>query len=144
MAEAENSTGSAPEPKRKSRWGKLRTEKEFQRLRQEGLAWSGKRVVVRVAANGLNEARLGIVTSKRLGNAVKRNRARRLVREAARRLVDRFPTGWDVVVIARGPAVNSSMAQVLGDLEYLLRRAGLIERPPEQTGPSTGGREFSE
>lgn len=109
-----------------SRCGKLRIESEFQRLRVEGQPWSGRLVVIRVLANQHDEVRLGIVASKRLGNAVKRNRARRLIREAMRRLCPRLRPGWDVVVIARAPILAVSMPQVEIDLEHLLRRAGLF------------------
>lgn len=122
--------------------GKLRREEEFQRLRVEGQSYSSGRMVVRVATNGAATVRFGIVTSKRLGKAVRRNRARRLIREAIRRLCSRMVSGWDVVVIARAPLLDASMPQVELDLEHVLRRAGLIARPPEEREPSTGGREF--
>jgi ribonuclease P protein component len=127
----------------RARPGKLRDEREFRRLRVEGQAWSARRVVIRVLPNGHAEVRLGIVASKRLGKAVKRNRARRLIREAMRCLGPRLAPGWDVVVIARAPILDASMPEIETDLEHLLRRAGLIARPPEPTVRSAGGREVS-
>jgi ribonuclease P protein component len=49
------------------------------------------------------EARLGIVASRRIGNAVVRNRAKRLVRETFRATRNLFTPGMDVVVIVRRP-----------------------------------------
>jgi ribonuclease P protein component len=64
--------------------------------------------------------RLGITVSKKVGNAVTRNRIRRLVREVVRVRADWLPVGRDVVVIAkRNAGAISGLAEVAGDLDRL-------------------------
>ena len=47
------------------------------------------------------ETRIGITTSKKIGNAVQRNRARRIIRAACREVGAEFPRGYDLVFVAR-------------------------------------------
>jgi ribonuclease P protein component len=60
-------------------------------------------------------ARLGIVASRKVGNAVVRNRAKRLVREAFRSSRDLFAPGTDVVVIVRRPLEASKLSDVVSE-----------------------------
>jgi ribonuclease P protein component len=96
-------------------------------------------VIIRVARASHETVRFGAVTTKRLGKAVQRNRARRLIREAMRMLCPRLQAGWDVVIIARPRLLEASAPQVQTVLEDLLRRAELFTGPPVEDGPSTGG-----
>jgi ribonuclease P protein component len=76
--------------------------------------------------NGLEHNRYGIVTSKRLGNAVQRNRARRLLREALRLLHPQLQSGYDVVVVAHPPLVGQPFADVQRILKELTFKSGLM------------------
>jgi ribonuclease P protein component len=75
--------------------------------------------------NGLDLSRVGVTASRRLGGAVPRNLAKRLLREAARRLYPQFGTGWDVMLIARSGVLKAKEPQVEEALASLLRRARL-------------------
>jgi ribonuclease P protein component len=98
-------------------------------------------LVLRATWCDSDRIRFGLVTSKRLGKAVRRNRARRLVREAIWRLCSRIRPGTDLVLVARSGILDATAQQVLGELENLASRAGLFEGPPEDR-PSTGGSTF--
>jgi ribonuclease P protein component len=67
-------------------------------------------------------ARIGLAVGAGVGNAVKRNRARRLLREAARATC--IKPGSDVVLVAKPSLVGSSLADVRAALDAALERAG--------------------
>ncbi|MFH1185777.1 MAG: ribonuclease P protein component [Chloroflexota bacterium] len=97
----------------------------------EGARWSGRsyahRLVVLVARkNETGRARVGVAAGRSVGNAVKRNRAKRLLRAAMHSLVASVPPGWDVVLIARPPLASSNYTEIREVLVTLLRRAELV------------------
>ena len=62
--------------------------------------------------NGTNQKRLGIIASKKVGNAVARNRAKRIIREVFRRNKERFQDGMDVVVVSGKPLPRIPMPEL--------------------------------
>lgn len=77
--------------------------------------------------------RLGITVTRKIGNAVTRNRIKRLVREVFRLNRNRLPEGIDLVWVAKQQAAQASFADVLEDFEALARRTDLA-RPRERSG----------
>lgn len=74
---------------------------QFNRLRREGLArWAGP-LRVAAAPNGLPHCRLGLAISRRVGPAVRRNRVKRMIREAFRLDRHDLPAGYDIAVSAK-------------------------------------------
>ena len=69
--------------------------------------------------------RVGITTSKKIGNAVQRNRARRVIREAFRPLAPEVHTGYDLVFVARGRTPFVKSTEVQAHLGRQLKAAGL-------------------
>ncbi len=119
--------GVGRERDRPVRWRevRLRRSADFDRVRREGRTWSHPLFVLIAAPNPMGVTRIGVVAGRRVGRAVARNRAKRLLREAARHLHPHLATGWDLVLIARPPILTVKGPQVEAALEELARKAGL-------------------
>jgi ribonuclease P protein component len=104
---------------------RLRRTSDVRRVYDEGQSWTHPLLVVVARPNGLDFCRVGVTASRRVGNAVARNRAKRLLREAARRLYPQFGAGWDVMLIARASILKVKEPQVEKALASLLKQAGL-------------------
>lgn len=97
---------------------------QYQQVYQFGGMWGSRLLVIRVLANGLEFSRYGFSVSKNVGNAVKRNRVRRLLKEIVR--VTPIRSGWDIVFIAHPSAVDVSYHELGKSVVRLLFRAGLL------------------
>lgn len=80
----------------------LKDNKGFQRAYKRGKSIVTPVVVAYFFQNKQNYNRIGIATSKKIGCAVKRNRAKRIIREAYAECEALFPIGYDIVFVARG------------------------------------------
>ncbi len=96
-------------------------------MRSQGRSWTHPLLVLVACPNEMGYTRLGVTASRRLGKAVTRNRARRLLREAARLSYPHIHPGWDLLLIARPALVGARQPQVQGAFESLLRQAGLFK-----------------
>jgi len=72
------------------------------------------------AGKSASDPRLGITVSKKVGNAVVRNRVKRWVRESYRKMAEPPPKGSDLVVIAKPSAASSSYRATAEELRRLL------------------------
>ena len=107
---------------------RLRRRKDFDSVFSGGRAWSNSLLVLRSLASDLPHNRFGFVTSKRVGNAVVRNRVRRRLREALRPLP--IETSWDIVVSAKTPAAKADYHELKRAVVDLLARAGILKEAP--------------
>lgn len=84
--------------------------------------------MLNAARNDLGANRFGFVAGKKVGGAVERNRARRLIREAVRLRLPSIEMGWDLVWIARAGIADKKLEAVAMSIDDLLRRARLLSR----------------
>jgi ribonuclease P protein component len=100
----------------------LRRHADFVRVYQRRRRAGDDRMLVYACENDLPYARLGLSVSRRVGNAVVRNRWKRLLREVFRRQRARLPQGVDLVVVAQ-PGVAPCLPELSTSLIRLAKKA---------------------
>jgi ribonuclease P protein component len=104
----------------------LRTA-QFKETYDQNRRWHGRHMVLFLRAAPDASLRLGVVASKKVGNAVERSRAKRRLREAFRRHRAKFTASTDdVVLVARRSVLKAPWAEVVAELLKLAAQAGLI------------------
>lgn len=103
----------------------LKLNKEFRRLYFKGSSAVHPLIVTYACKNRLGRNRIGITATKKIGKAVQRNRARRVLREAWRQLEDRFPPGYDYVLVARVRTAHVKTQEVARGLAAALKKLKL-------------------
>ncbi len=99
----------------------------FSRAYRKGRCFSGRYIALYILKNQIKtENKLGITVSKNRGNAVKRNRIKRVIREAYRVFHPFIKEGNIIVIVARQPCVDAHVSVVTSELECLLEKAALL------------------
>lgn len=101
---------------------------DFRRIYARGKSYVTPLIVVYVLKNRVGNVRVGITTSKKVGNAVLRNRSRRVIREAYRGLSSRIKNGYDLVFVARGRTPHVKSTDVGRHMEKQLFAAGILDK----------------
>jgi len=107
------------------KFGRLKRSWQFAKIYKEGGRYSNELFTIYVLPNGIQETRLGLTVTKKVGISVQRNRIKRLIREVLRSL-NGIASGSDLVIVARKSAVDLKYSQVYDSLKELLNRARLI------------------
>lgn len=113
----------------------LKRNKDFLMLYQRGKTVVSPYVVIYVRRNRLKYNRLGITAGKKVGGAVQRNRAKRVIRAAYREAAPLFPKGIDMVIVARAAIGDIKSTE----LEKFLKGQGLrrIKKSLSESGGKT-------
>ncbi len=107
---------------------RLKQARDFARARAQGRRLtSGCLILNWCAAAAEQTTRVGVITSRRVGGAVVRNRARRLLREVFRQNQRLLTGSWDIVLVARSQITQLNYQGVERDFLTALRRAGLLK-----------------
>jgi ribonuclease P protein component len=104
----------------------LRDQKDFNRVYKKGKSRGNRFTVILYRKNELGYTRTAYVASKKVGNSVKRNRARRLIRESYHSFSEKVINGYDIVFVARNNINDRSMQEVSKCLYESVRACGLI------------------
>jgi ribonuclease P protein component len=97
---------------------------QFAQVFSRGDSLANKLIVMKTLPNGLTLSRYGLSVGRRVGGAVVRNRAKRLLREIMR--LTQLKPGWDIVLITRTPAAGSRYGELEKAVKDLLGRAQLL------------------
>jgi ribonuclease P protein component len=101
------------------RRSRLLRSRDFDRTLRSGRRTSTEYLALFVSDNGLGRPRVGLAVSRKLGNAVVRNKIKRRLRELVRPLVLQAKGGRDVVIVARARAVDAEFTRLRQEIEML-------------------------
>ena len=121
-------SAQTPKPLRLARASRVTQNRDFVRIRQQGERLAQGCLVANW--NKLPEGaapKLGVVTSRKIGGAVQRTRARRLLRESFRLHQHEFTQPIEIILVARNSIAGKKFADVERDFLATLRRAGLLK-----------------
>lgn len=105
----------------------LRKEADFDNVYKRGRSVGERYVVVFYIKNHRDINRTCFLASKKVGNSVRRNRARRLMRESYRLMKDRLPIGYDIIIIARNTITGRTFFEVDKSIKRAFSKAGLLK-----------------
>lgn len=103
----------------------LRKKEDFSKIYNKGKSVGDRYVVIFYRKNGRSESRIAFLASKKVGNAVKRNRARRLMKESYRQLSNKLEKGYDYIFIARNTIEKKKCGEVKRSMESAIKKAGV-------------------
>ncbi len=104
----------------------IKDNRDFSRLYRKGKSFVSPVLVTYVLKNRSGKLRYGITTGKKVGKAVKRTRARRVIRAAYYELFEQITGGCDIVFVARGKTPYVKSQTVLKAMKQHLKAAGVI------------------
>ena len=104
----------------------LKENKDFSRLYYTGKSRADSCLVTYVSKSRRNETRVGITSSKKIGKAVERNRARRLIRASFSFFENDLNANYDIVFVARSKTTKVKMQDVKEQMETQLKALGAI------------------
>lgn len=97
----------------------LTKRRDFELVFKDGVTLSSQYLVIYARPNELNCNRLGLSVSKKIGNAVIRNRIKRLLREALRKILHEWPLCYDFVVVAKKSSVEGKLNDFIRDINKI-------------------------
>ncbi|MFP7493223.1 ribonuclease P protein component [Terribacillus saccharophilus] len=110
---------------------RIKKNEAFQEVFQTGTSFANRQLVLYYKKQETADAhfRIGLSVSKKLGNAVMRNKIKRYLRQAFHELDEQVATGYDFIVIARQPAKDMTFQELKKSLIHVLWKSNLLKQP---------------
>ena len=108
----------------------LKRHKEFRYTYRVGRSQNGTLFTMVVARSRTETIRIGFSVSKRVGNAVQRNRAKRRMRACITPMIGNLKGGCNLIVIAKPEVLNAPFPELQQQMEALLKRCGVWSDEP--------------
>jgi ribonuclease P protein component len=105
----------------------LRDQRDFNKLYSKGKSVHSRYLVLIYIRNGFSFNRYAFLASKKVGNSVKRNRARRLMKESFRAYREEVKQGFDILFIARNTIDGVKCAEVWQSMKNTLTKSDLLK-----------------
>ncbi|MBU0755937.1 MAG: ribonuclease P protein component [Planctomycetes bacterium] len=102
---------------------RLKIKREFDQVFKKGVKGVNHALVLYLLPNDVKRNRLGLAVGKKVGNAVRRNRVKRMIREAFRLENPRIPSGFDMVCIPRAPGFPEKTTDLIPLFQEAFMRA---------------------
>nr|WP_281503702.1 ribonuclease P protein component [Ectobacillus sp. JY-23] len=119
--------------KRMKKKNRVKKNAEFQAVFQKGKSSANRQFVLySLDKPGQDEFRIGLSVSKKVGNAVARNRIKRVIRQVFTELKQCIDSEKDFVIIARKPCAEMTYEQMKSSLLHVMRRSGMKVPNQEQ------------
>ncbi|MBD8014282.1 ribonuclease P protein component [Microbacterium sp. APC 3898] len=107
---------------------RIKKNKEFQHVFKKGKSFANRQFIVYVLKGEQPEFRLGLSVSKKVGNAVARNRVKRYIRQTFLELKDDLLPNADYIIIARPQAATLDFHESKKSLEHVLKIARALPK----------------
>ena len=107
---------------------RIRKNMEFKNIYKVGKNYWNRNLILYVKKNGLNETRVGYTITKKIGNAVTRNKIRRRMKEIYRLHFHNIKEGYDLVFIAKRGVKDIPYKELEGSMIHILNISKLLKK----------------
>lgn len=107
---------------------RLRRNIEFKNVYNHGKNYWNRNLVLYIKKNGLEETRVGYTITKKIGNAVVRNKIRRRMQEIYRLNFSRVKDGYDLIFICKKNTVDLSYKELENSMIHIMKIAKVLKK----------------
>lgn len=107
---------------------RVTSDRDIKKVYKKGLFKSGKLLKVNVLSNRRDFSRVAVVTSKKIEKrATRRNKVKRVTREAVKEIYSKIGKGYDIIINVKGEALGAKLVDIKSDLTSILKKLKVIE-----------------